>query len=330
MRVSVILTVLNEGPGLAELLGALQAQTTRPDEIVIVDGGSRDDTMSILQAHATLDPCFKIHQELGCNIAQGRNIAITRAQGEIIAVTDGGCRPEPGWLAGLLKPLQDDQSVGAVAGLCLTEARSRFEHYAGHLSMPSMSDESQHERFYGRSSAFRRSVWAAVRGYPEWLYTGEDTLFAIATARLPGSRIVYAPDAIVHWRPRSSLRKLGKMFYLYGVGNGRIQNGDLGGCLYWLKFYVGLAAAALLAAWQPWLLLVVAAVAWHLWRHVVRPNLSLPVWAVESAKDRFWYVPMIALTRNLTTNAGYLRGWLDYRRGGPFKQRHEAYLGLHE
>jgi len=52
MKVSVIATVLNEGPAIRRLLDSLVAQTRAPDEVVIVDGGSSDDTVSILQDYA--------------------------------------------------------------------------------------------------------------------------------------------------------------------------------------------------------------------------------------------------------------------------------------
>lgn len=330
MTVSVVLTVLNEGDGMGELLDALLAQSRAPDEIVVVDGGSRDHTLQMLHRYAERDARIKVHVEPGTNISRGRNLAVARAQGDILAVTDGGCRPDRDWLANLVAPLLADPGVCAVAGRFAADPRSRFEHYAGQLSTPDMTDESQRGLFYGRSSAFRRSAWQAVGGYPEWLYTGEDTLFAIAVGRHGCGRIVYAPQSLLLWRPRSTLRKLAKMFYLYGVGNGRIRNGDLRGCLYWLRYHGLLALSLLLSPLQPWLLLVSAAVAAQLWRSVAAPNLRLPVWAAEHAADRWFYVPLIAWTRNLATNWGFLRGWLDYRRSGVFKQRHEAYLGLAE
>ncbi len=48
MRVSVVCTVLNEGESVRRLMDSLAAQTRPPDEVVIVDGGSHDDTIAIL------------------------------------------------------------------------------------------------------------------------------------------------------------------------------------------------------------------------------------------------------------------------------------------
>ncbi len=45
MKVSVIATVLNEGQAIERLLESLAAQTRPPDEVVIADGGSTDETV---------------------------------------------------------------------------------------------------------------------------------------------------------------------------------------------------------------------------------------------------------------------------------------------
>lgn len=330
MRVSVILTVLNEGEGLAELLDALLAQTRPADEFVIVDGGSRDSTVSTLEHYASQDTRFRIHVEPGVNIARGRNIAIERATGDVIAVTDGGCRPDRDWLRELLAPMDADPSVGAVGGRFIPVGKSRFEFYSGLMSVPDLGSESQRGMFYGRSSAFRKSLWEQVGGYPEWLYTAEDTLFAIGAGRRTTYRIVYAPASLLYWRPRPTLRKLAKMFYLYGRGNGRIQHGSLEGSFYWLRYHGAMVATLLLALWSPVLLLASAFVGWQLYRGIVAPNLRLVdsrLVRSERSPDRYVYVPLIALTRNLSTNLGFLRGWLEFRRGADFKQKLEQYLG---
>lgn len=327
MKVSIVLTVLNEGAGLVELLNALLGQSRPPDEIVIVDGGSRDETLQVLQRYAERDHRVKVHVEPGVNIARGRNIAIERARGEVIAVTDGGCWPEKNWLAELIAPIEADTAVGAVGGRFLPLAHTRFEHYCGRLSVPDLQAESQRGMFYGRSSAFRRSLWREVGGYPEWLYTGEDTLFALGAGRLAHYKIVHAPASVLHWRPRPTLVKMAKMFYLYGRGNGRIQHGSLPGSLYWLKFHLAFVVSLLAGAWAPisWLLTLI--VGWHLYRTIVRPNLASAQVGGTEPIDRMLYVPVITITRNVATNLGYVRGWLEHKRGGDFKRKLEQYLG---
>jgi glycosyltransferase involved in cell wall biosynthesis len=95
--ISAIVTVLNEGESIRRLLDSLAAQTCRPDEVIIVDGGSRDNTVAVLEEYAQRLP-LHIFVEPGANISEGRNRAIERAQGDILAITDAGVALEPDWL----------------------------------------------------------------------------------------------------------------------------------------------------------------------------------------------------------------------------------------
>ena len=78
MRVTVISTVLNEGEAIRRLMDSLVAQTRQPEEVVIVDGGSRDNTVAVLDDYAGRLP-LRVLVEPGANISRGRNIAIAAA-----------------------------------------------------------------------------------------------------------------------------------------------------------------------------------------------------------------------------------------------------------
>ena len=75
----------------------------------------------------------------------------------------------------------------------------------------------------GRSIAFRKRAWESVGGYPENLYTGEDTLFDLRLKER-GFKFKLAKNAIVYWRGRNTIKKFIKQFYLYGKGDGKSGN----------------------------------------------------------------------------------------------------------
>jgi succinoglycan biosynthesis protein ExoA len=62
----------------------------------------------------------------------------------------------------------------------IPETSTHLERYSGLLSLPDHTSKEQEGLFYGRCSAFRRKAWELVGGYPEWLYTAEDSLFALS------------------------------------------------------------------------------------------------------------------------------------------------------
>jgi succinoglycan biosynthesis protein ExoA len=322
--ISVILTVLNEGEGMAALLEALLDQSRAPEEVVIVDGGSRDGTIAVLEMYATRDARIRFCIEPGVNIAQGRNSAIRKASHRVIAVTDGGCRPERDWLKELVGPLLHNEDIGAVAGRFTIDWKTNFEFFSGLLCMPGDFDNEETCLFYGRSSAFLKAAWEKAGGYPEWLYTAEDTLFALRVRQL-GYRVAYAPGSVVSWRPRPTFRKLAKMFFLYGRGNGRIERGSLEGSLYWLRNHA-LWVGSLLAGFVfPWLWLFTIFVLCWLYATMALPVLR-EVRKTTANPWREWYVPLIVMTRNIATNLGYILGMWEFHHKLSFQDKLRKYL----
>ncbi|HUP28116.1 MAG TPA: glycosyltransferase [Chloroflexia bacterium] len=242
--VSLIMTVRNEAHSLPRLLDSIIAQTRLPDEVVIADGGSTDGTQQIVRAYADRLP-LRLVEVPGANISQGRNAAIREAHHSIIAATDAGVVLEHEWLEALAAPLSNE-AIDVVAGFFVPEARSTFELAMGATVLPALQDIDP-VRFLpsSRSVAFRKSAWQDVEGYPEWLDYCEDLVFDL-NLRAAGKRFVFAPGAVAHFRPRSSLRTFFRQYYLYARGDGKA---DL-----WRKRhaarYTAYTAGPALAAWS--------------------------------------------------------------------------------
>ena len=217
--VSVIATVLNEGDAIHRLLDSLLAQTRPADEIIIVDGGSRDNTVAILSTYQERLP-LRVLVEPGCNISQGRNRAIAAARHEIIASTDAGVWLEPGWLAALLAPFAQP-GVEVVAGFFVPDAATPFEIAMGATVLPTLADIDPATFLpSSRSIAFTRTAWQRAGGYPEWLDYCEDLILDFRLRAVAGP-FAWAPQAVAHFRPRSSWTAFYKQYYRYARGDGK-------------------------------------------------------------------------------------------------------------
>jgi glycosyltransferase involved in cell wall biosynthesis len=211
MGISLITTVKNEEQSIGDFLRSIACQSMVPDEVVIVDGGSTDNTTSLIRNFKGLNiRCI----EQRSNIASGRNLAIRSAQHEIIAVTDAGCRLRPDWLERITAPMG---SVDMVVGNYKPIVNSLFDACQDSIMSLFGSDQSM-STFTpsSRSLAFHKRVWAEVGGYPEWLDYSEDAYFH--GQLLSRYRATFARDATVEWEQRKSLGAVYRQFFRYMEG----------------------------------------------------------------------------------------------------------------
>lgn len=312
--------MLNEADSLATLFASVAGQTRRPDEIVVVDGGSTDGTADVARAWQAQGLPIALLARPGANISAGRNAAIAATAAPLIAVTDAGVRLEPGWLEALTRPFDDPDPPEVVAGFFRSDPRSPFEVALGATTLPT-ADEIRPERFHpsSRSVAFTRRAWERVGGYPEWLDYCEDLLFDFALEDA-GCRRVFAPDAVVHFRPRPSPRAFYLQYYRYARGDGKA---DLWRRRHAIRYatYLGLPLGLLAARRWPWLLgLIGLAAAGYLRRPYIRlwPALRPMGWS-ERLTALAW-VPALRLIGDIAKMAGYPVGlwWrLSHRREIP-------------
>ncbi len=272
---------------------------------MISDGGSTDGTWELLCSRAASDPRIRAVQASG-NRSVGRNAAVRASKSPIIACTDAGVEVEPEWLDRITRPFAGEPGADVVAGFYAPAGDTAFERAAGVVSAPSLR-EVDPRRFLPstRSVAFRRAAWERVGGFDETLAHNEDTPFALALKR-SGARFVFAPEALVRWRPRGNLRAFFRQHRRFGFGDGesRVQG----------SFYARLAAkyaiGALLAAagfryracWWALALGVLLFAAGQARRGAGRLGTA----------ERVTRVPFLKLVYDLAYLSGYLAG-----RAGP-------------
>ncbi len=87
-RVSVALPVHNRERYVAEAIESILAQTFTDFEFLIVDDGSTDGTLSILNRFAARDSRIRVISRPNTGIVGARNEALGLARGELIAVMD--------------------------------------------------------------------------------------------------------------------------------------------------------------------------------------------------------------------------------------------------
>ncbi len=306
MHCALIMTVMNEADSLPRLFETLALQTKQPDEIIIADGGSTDNTVALLR-QASSRFALRVLECPGANISQGRNTAIAVTNADIIASIDAGVRLDPQWLEKITAPFSEANAPDVVSGFFLPDPHGAFETALAATTLPALRD-IRPESFLpsSRSVAYRKRAWQQVHGYPEWLDYCEDLVFDLALKRA-GCRFQFAPDARVYFRPRPTLGKFFKQYYLYARGDGKA---DL-----WLKRHLIRYATYLIAIPLSFVLIplapLVSILMWligalamfatpyrrllGLWKHL---SLIEKITAIVS-------VPMIRITGDIAKMIGY-------------------------
>lgn len=217
-KVSLILTVFNEEETIAKFLKSAYSQTELPDEIIITDGGSSDNTVKEISEFKLEEghPKIRLLFKKG-NRSIGRNHAIEKAENEIIAISDAGCILDKDWLREIVKSFEDN--VDVVAGYYRGIPQNDFEKSLIPYVLV-MEDRVNEKDFLPatRSMAIKKSAWEKAGKFNERLSHNEDYAFANKLKEI-GAKIVFAKKAVVYWIPRDNFKQAFTMFSRFAYGD---------------------------------------------------------------------------------------------------------------
>lgn len=232
---SVVLPVLNEARDIGRLLREVLSQTPPPGgfEVLVVDGGSTDETRGIVEDLSRTHPQLRLLDNPRRLSSAGRNVGVQAARSDYVLFLDGHCAlPRPDYLA---RTVELFETTGA-ACLCRPQPLNRIADGAWAAAI----SQARHSRLghnpssdiYGggpgtcdprsAGAAYLRSCIEHLGGYDERFDACEDVEFncRVAAAGFPA---YLHPDLSVDYRPRSSLTALLAQMIRYGRGRARLM-----------------------------------------------------------------------------------------------------------
>lgn len=206
MDVSVIIPTLNAEHEIEDLLAALERQSLRPMEILVVDSASDDGTVPLVKMHEGI----RLLQIERCDFNHGatRDMALRTTTGDFVCfLTQDALPASDAYLERLVTPMVGDPSIALVSGRQLPKADARrFEqlvrsfNYPDSPSVRSKSDLNKCgiKTFFASDScsAYRRTAYLDCGGF-EYVNTNEDMLMA-ARFVASGLKVAYEPGAEVY------------------------------------------------------------------------------------------------------------------------------------
>lgn len=95
MKISLIIPAYNEEKYIAGCLDSIKTQKIQPDEVIVVNNNSTDETLSIVKKY----PFVQVVNETVQGMIAARNAGFNAAQYDLIARCDADTKLPPNWIA---------------------------------------------------------------------------------------------------------------------------------------------------------------------------------------------------------------------------------------
>ena len=227
VRVCAVIPVLNEEKFIKRCIDSLLAQTF-PVRIMVLDGGSTDSTLDILDSYGD---SIRVIDNPGKRVPDARNLALQHLDDDITHCLEiiGHSWIDRDHVEKRVNDLIDLEStlgikVGAIG--CLTESADSDDHVSswieGALRSPIGSGGGQFQRFEGRHQtkvpAFclhNVEALKSVDGWDERFITSQDSDLSMRLISA-GWQLWRSDVSCVYMHKRSSLKNWWKMCHRYG------------------------------------------------------------------------------------------------------------------
>ncbi len=217
--VSVVMPVFNKlelTRVCLESLGAVGAEASF--EIIVVDNGSTDGSREWLTEQQQSGRVRLVLNPENLGFSQGCNLGAKAAQGRYILFLNNDMEVLPGWLDPMVSTLDRDPEVGIVgakllfadntiqhAGVALVEFASQDHDLGGiHQSYrkpaqdPCTTRPQYQQIVTGACMLIRPEVFAAVEGFGEEYWNGNEDVDLCLKAGQLGWKVVYRPESVIY------------------------------------------------------------------------------------------------------------------------------------
>lgn len=233
--VSIAILNWNGRNFLQQFLPSVTAGTYSSKEIVVIDNGSTDDSITFLQAHFPSVRIVKLPTNYG--FAKGYNEGLKQVRSDYYVLLNSDVEVKPGWIEPVIDLMESDKSIGVCQPKILQYANKDLFEYAGasggwldYLGYPFArgrifdfceKDEGQFDTtepiFWASGAAMfvRASLYHELGGLDEYFFAHQEEIDFCWRVQLAGYKVYCCPQSVV-----------------YHVGGGTLPKGN------WRKVYL--------------------------------------------------------------------------------------------
>lgn len=207
--VTLIIPTWNGKEKCVRCLAKVAAMVTRPQQTILVDNASTDDTAHFIGQKFPWVEIISLPENRGT--AGAHNAGLSRATGDFIVTLNNDAYVTPTWLHELLRALAENPEYSFAASRLLqandpSRLDSAGDGYDGLMGGIMLGHGEQDGEEWSRprevfsatggAAIYHRAIFAAVGGFDESLFMYSDDIDLAFRARLQGFRCLYVPSAI--------------------------------------------------------------------------------------------------------------------------------------
>ncbi len=174
--VSIVMATYNRAATIERAVNSVLSQTYRNVELIIVDDGSKDNTLEILRRYT--DPAIRIFRhEKNKGVTAAKNTGLDQIRGEWFTILDSDDEMVPEAISVMIRiPLETDPSVTAVTCNCIDTTTREFSGRGPDKDGPVSVDDLMH-RFRGEFWGLTKTALLGNDRFNEKLRGFESTLW---------------------------------------------------------------------------------------------------------------------------------------------------------
>ena len=229
-KVTIIVVNWNGEKFLKDCLGALSCQTYANYEIILVDNGSSDNSISFVRENFPKVKIVSLSENTG--FTGGNAAGLEVAIGDFVSLVNNDARPEKTWLENLIQPMLRNHTIGICASQLIFENSQTVNSAGDGLTTAGVgfnrglgkdaAEFTMPELVFGACGAavlYRRRMLDEIGFLDEDFFLYDEDTDLNFRAQLAGWKCIYVPTAIAYHVANATARRLSDLHVYYHTRN---------------------------------------------------------------------------------------------------------------
>lgn len=234
IKCSVVIPTLNSAKTIGLTLKSLLDGARLPDEIIVVDGCSSDDTVEIAKRFGA-----RVVLNEKRHAAAARQLGTVNAKYEVIAFTDSDCIPAVEWLERIANNFEKDPMLNGTGGkIVLSRPCNNIQKFSARvfeiiMQFPDkriiVNEKKMPGAFPGANCAYKKESILSAGGFRDFFSNHAEEIDLFWRLIDKKERLLFDPEIVVeHLDYAHSIRRLITANFNYGIASTKLAKLHLG------------------------------------------------------------------------------------------------------